>query len=151
MTEKQVMVPQGSPCCLLIISSACLNHTVLLGLKNIFQLVSTPAGKMSWGGWNAAHCFAGSFKLHSVSFQMMAFWSSSSLPSLSHSPLLSYLSPSFLPPYLSFFPISKRQGKEKRIHFAVSSFCSLLPFFHQALPSSATLDTIQFLVLMYSF
>lgn len=33
----------ASPCCLLTISSVCLNHAVLLGLKTIFVLVSVSA------------------------------------------------------------------------------------------------------------
>lgn len=149
------MVPQGSPCCLLIISSVCLNHAVLLGLKNIFQLVSTPAGETrSWGGWNAAPWFAGRFKLHSASFQMTTLWSSSLYHLIIFTPLFF-----LIVALLSFLPkvgvtaaawIGKRQGKEKRTCLAGSSFLPLPPFFHQALPSSATLDVIQFIVLMYS-
>lgn len=150
MTEKQVMVPQESPFCLLIISSVCLNHAVLLGLKNIFQLVSTPTGESrSWGGWMWLTVLLPLFRW--LSFEVLLLFFIILL--LNSTP--SCLSSSFHLPHLwgsQKQPESVR-GRERRkepILLVLHSFLCHLSFIKLCL-RSATLDLIQRTVLMYSF
>lgn len=61
----------ASPACLLTVRNVCLNHVVLLGLTNIFQLVSFSAAKK--GG--DVEVPGGRFKLSSPSVRHVFFMS----------------------------------------------------------------------------
>lgn len=105
LTETGYGAP-ASPACLLTVHNVCLNHVVLLGLTNIFQLVSFSAAEK--GG--DVEGPGGRFKLSSPSVRHVFFMS---FPLFF---LILFYSPFLWQPA---FPLQVL-GSEKRLELAVS-------------------------------